>query len=93
MFLYDLLHQYISFRIDTVSVSATQGTDYVWSRQSVTINPNDPSTYVASIPITNDNIVEGDELFRVLIDASNALVTNNGAFLTVTIKDDDSKLY
>lgn len=74
-------------------MSATQGTDYVWSRQSVTINPNDPSTYVASIPITNDNIVEGDELFRVLIDASNALVTNNGAFLTVTIKDDDSKLY
>ncbi|CAB3981091.1 tandem-95 repeat, partial [Paramuricea clavata] len=80
----------ITFAIDTVSVSATQGTDYVWSRQSVTINPNDPSTYIASIPITNDNIVEGDELFRVLIDASNALVTNNGAFLTVTIKDDDT---
>ena len=58
----------------------------------VTINPNDPSTYIASIPITNDQIVEGDETFRVVIDDDSfPLVTNDGSPLEVTIVDDDSK--
>ena len=36
--------------------------------------------------------MEGDETFRVQIDGSFSLVTNDGATLLVTIKDDDSKL-
>ncbi len=83
---------YFSFRINTQGVSATEGTDYVWSRQEITINPSDGSTYVASIPINNDQIVEGDETFVVVIDALYPLVTNDGRTLQVTIQDDDSKL-
>ena len=81
-----------SFRIETIGGTATEGQDYTGTRQEITINTNEPSTYIASIPITNDEIVEGDETFRVQIDGSFSLVTNDGATLQVTIEDDDSKL-
>ena len=80
------------YRINTIAGTATDGQDYTGNRQEITINTNDSSTYVVSIPINNDNIVEGDEMFRVQIDDSFDLVTNDGATLQVTIQDDDSKL-
>lgn len=80
-----------SSRINTLEGTAT-GQDYTGNRQEITIDTSDPSTYIASIPIINDDIVDGDETFRVQIDASFILVTNDGATLQVTIQDDDSKL-
>ena len=66
--------------------------DFTWTDRTVTVNPGDSSTYIANIQITNDQIVEGDEIFRVLIDASSSFATNDGTALPVTIVDDDSKL-
>lgn len=77
--------------IDTTAGTALKDQDYVYTRKEITIDPSSSSTYVETIEIKNDQIVEGDEVFSVIIDDSFPLVTNDGSNLLVTIKDDDSK--
>ena len=45
------------------------------------------------VTILNDDILENDEQFQIVLDASNpcVLISGNGNISTVTIVDDDSK--
>ncbi|XP_028399458.1 uncharacterized protein LOC114522881 [Dendronephthya gigantea] len=80
----------ITFDIDTIAASALKDQDYVYNRREITINPSDSSSYVETIQIKNDQIVEGDEVFSVTIDDSSPLVTYDGSNMLITIKDDDT---
>lgn len=48
---------------------------------------------VAMVTILNDDILENDEQFLIVLDASDprVLISGNGNISTVTIVDDDSK--
>lgn len=74
-------------RVRTANNTATSGTDFVSFDQDVAFSKN-TTTAVISIEIIGDQINEGTENFRVnMTGVSNANVTDNQAFVTIT--DDD----
>ncbi|KQM69470.1 hypothetical protein ASE74_05645 [Pedobacter sp. Leaf216] len=77
----------------TVSGTATSGTDYTAIGNTVTI-PAGQTTATVSVPVLNDNIVEGTETVILTMNAT----TNNGSIIasttpaTVNITDNGSSI-
>ncbi len=74
-------------RYQTIEQSATEGEDYMAVNDIHTIPAGRESVFI-EIPITNDDLSEEDETFRIqLSDPTGAVLERNQA--TVTIEDDD----
>ncbi len=71
--------------------SASAGSDFTYTTTTVNFGPGLPDSFAISIPITNDNLVEGTEVAQFLIQnvSGGAIVGSNGSF-TLTITDDES---
>ena len=71
------------------------GIDYTFKSHNVKF-PAGVTTVSFSIPINNDNIVEDNEEFQLIINTDslpNGIVTGNPSKATVVIKNDDSKFH
>ncbi|MCZ4222600.1 Calx-beta domain-containing protein [Pedobacter rhodius] len=75
----------------TISGTATSGTDYTAIGTSIVI-PAGATTATLSIPITDDNLVEGTETVILTMAAatSNSSITANTSAVTLNIADNDS---
>ncbi len=81
----------VSFEIGAVEGSAVNGQDFNLSAQTVTIAAGQ-SDFSLSIPILDDEAYEGDEVFFLYVtDATNAVVPEAEASITVTITENDAK--
>nr|XP_006814953.1 PREDICTED: uncharacterized threonine-rich GPI-anchored glycoprotein PJ4664.02-like [Saccoglossus kowalevskii] len=80
----------IDVSLSTISVTATEPSDFSHMQKTLTFFPEDASVYV-KIDIADDAVFEETELFRIAITyaTSGVLILNDVA--TVTIKDDDGK--
>ncbi len=79
----------VSFDYQTLAGSASSDRDYDYSATSVTIKGGDTSIKIA-IVINNDELVEDDETFLLVIsNPVNATIDKNAASATGTIKIDD----
>ena len=87
----------VSIELSTQDVSATGGLDFSSISLSVTFpagtSPGGPgSQQCAEFPITDDNLVERQEDFRVIARSDSSLVTfPRGPSSTITINDNDSE--
>ena len=67
-------------------------TDYTTVTMELTFNA-DNTTQTVMIPIVGDNVVENTESFSVSLTSEDSAVTLGQSSTTVTIRDDDSKMY
>jgi len=73
------------------------GADYTSVNTELNFNFNSglvrDNIRVAMVTILNDDILENDEQFRIVLDTSDprVVISGNGNISTVTIVDDDSK--
>ncbi len=77
----------VSFNL-TVGGTATQGTDYTLSSQSISYTGNGFSTIKVTISIIDDAAEEGDETIVLTIPASAGAAPGSDVY-TLTIRDDD----
>ncbi|TAN52683.1 MAG: hypothetical protein EPN21_03345 [Methylococcaceae bacterium] len=81
--------QSVTVSYATADSTATAGSDYVTTSNTLTFAPGETSKTL-SVPILGDILVESDETFRVNLSApSNATLDNAAASATVTIGNDD----
>ena len=68
--------------------------DYIpVSNMELTFQPAPtPQPQCDDIQLENDNIVESDEIFRVILSSTDSAVVTDPNTATVTISNDDSKL-
>jgi len=71
--------------------SASAGTDFTFTTTTVNFGPGLPDSFSISVPIINDNLVEGTEVAQFLLQnvSGGAIVGSNGSY-TLTITDDES---
>lgn len=70
--------------------SATAGTDYAYMQSFVRIYPGATCTTI-SIPVKDDQVLEGNETFTVrLINPANGTIVTTDAIATITIEDNNS---
>lgn len=82
-----------SITISAVGGNATSGLDYLLSSNTITFPANTSSTINYSLPITDDNLVEGTETIVLrLTNPSNPVFYTN-EYDTVTITDNDVPYY
>ncbi|HAZ43403.1 MAG TPA: hypothetical protein DCZ55_02685, partial [Cyanobacteria bacterium UBA11371] len=78
----------VTVNYTTANGTATAGSDYTDTTNTVTFNPGEISKNI-SIPVTNDSLDEENETFNVtLSSATNANITDNQG--VATINDDDN---
>ena len=69
------------------------GTDYLVPQKSFTIEPEQESVEIV-ITIINDNVVEPEEFFDLIVsEASDGVVIDSRSFTQVQIQDTDCKLH
>ena len=88
-----------TFAIEVLNTgTATEGTDYSITTKSVTFGPTGSKTKNVVVTITNDSVLEPDEMIELRIRAADDPVTApedryardaNGALATVTITNDE----
>lgn len=79
-----------SFDVVLKGGSATEGSDFTFTTQTITIPPMTDSIVNLDIPILNDKLIEGDEMFTLVIrNITNGGFTNADSICTVTLKSDD----
>lgn len=79
----------LQVRLETFDASASQGSDYNRTAESVTV-PAGSTAEVVSIPILNDTVLEESESFSVrIISVSSGIIGTSNAI--VTISDDDQQ--
>ena len=64
--------------------------DYIFTRSDLTFNTTNSSQTV-TIPILDDNIVEGSETIVVTLTTADPAAILNPSSASVTIEDDDGK--
>ncbi len=80
----------VRFEIGAVEGTAVNGADFSMTAKTVTIAAGQ-SDLSLSIPITDDEMYEGDEVFFLYVtDAVNAIVPESEASITVTITENDA---
>ncbi|MBZ0113148.1 MAG: autotransporter domain-containing protein [Thermoanaerobaculia bacterium] len=89
----------VTIGVSTIGIDATQGMDFNPPSQTFLVLGESSASEVLNLPILQDGLIEGDETFEILLDASNGfgLDCNGNAtdpssnfFQTlVTIVDDD----
>ena len=67
-------------------------TDYTTVSMELTFNAS-TETQTVMIPIIGDDVVEATESFSVSLTSEDSAVTLGQSSTTVTIRDDDSKMY
>ena len=73
------------------SVSAVMGDDYVAISRSIIFNEDTGNQQTVYIPIVNDECLENDEDFNVLLSSTMSCVVVTTGEVTITIDDDDSE--
>jgi hypothetical protein len=82
--------QTVTVDVDATGGTATRGTDYTATRQTVTFVPGD-TQQTFSLNVTPDTIDENDETVVVsLLDSTVGIVSQNNSSVTTTIVDDDA---
>ncbi|MBX7107893.1 MAG: lamin tail domain-containing protein [Chitinophagales bacterium] len=78
-----------SCQVKVTGGSATQGTDYTFTEQTVTFPANNGDPVLVSVPVTNDGISEPDESITFTLQNPTNGATFSASSLTMTIIDDD----
>jgi YD repeat-containing protein len=73
----------------TTDGTATAGSDYTARSGTFTWNDGDASPRTISVPITSDNVFEGNETFTVTLSGVSAGAVLGSAQVATTINDDD----
>ena len=74
----------------TENDSAIAGSDYTATTGTITFEPGETSKTIA-IPVTGDDVFEGDEAFKVnLSNPNNVVISEESGIATVTIANDDT---
>jgi C4-type Zn-finger protein len=76
-----------SVRVVTASGTAISGTDFTAVSQTVTWASGDATTKTVSVPLLNDQIVEGTETFTVRLENASGVSLGSPSSATVTITD------
>ena len=82
---------FIFNKIFPIFLCPTANNDYSPVNEDVVINPGEQSECI-EIPIVNDDILESDETFSILLTSNQIGVNVDVSETTVTIMDNDSKL-
>ncbi|HEY0142229.1 MAG TPA: Calx-beta domain-containing protein [Thermoanaerobaculia bacterium] len=78
----------VSVHYTAISGSATAGSDFTASTGTVTWGTGDTAPKTINIPITDDGVTEGAEMFSVVLSGpEGGAVLGNGSTATVTIGD------
>ena len=83
-----VLLETITLNFATSDGSAVAGADYALTTGTVTLTPMTPSV-TFTVPITEDSMVEPDEMFTVELSGAPADITLDPAIATVTITNND----
>ena len=81
----------VKFNLATVDATARAGADYVALSQTGVLIPEGQSSYAVSIKILPDELVEGDETFRLVISGVEGAQVYRGEAI-MTIVDDDPRV-
>ena len=84
-----VLMETITLNYATSGGSAVVGTDYALTTGTVTLSPMTPSV-TFTVPITDDDTDEPDQMFTVVLSGAPADITLDPATATVTIIDNDA---
>ena len=84
-----VLMETITLNYATSGGSAVVGTDYALTTGTLTLSPMTPSV-TFTVPITDDDTDEPDQMFTVVLSGAPADITLDPATATVTIIDNDA---
>ena len=84
-----VLMETITLNYKTMDGSAIAGEDYTSTMSTVTLSPMTPSV-TFTVPITDDDTDEPDQMFTVVLSGAPADITLDPATATVTIIDNDA---
>ena len=84
-----VLTETITLNYKTMDGSAIAGEDYTSTMSTVTLSPMTPSV-TFTVPITDDDTDEPDQMFTVVLSGAPADITLDPATATVTIIDNDA---
>ena len=86
------IHKHCTCVIHVLSFLPPASSDYTTVSMDLTFNAGSTNQTVM-IPITGDTVVESTESFTVSLTTGDSALTLNPSITTVTIEDDDSKLW
>ena len=84
---------FIFHSVNSRDLSAIIGSDYSVVSSSITFQPSDTLPKTIAISVLNDNKVEMDETFELLLTTTDNQVTINENKMTITIIDNDSMIF
>ena len=76
----------------TIPGTAAAGADFTTHTEQLTFSPGDADPKIVRVPLVDNNRVEGDEEFSVLLSTSDSDVNIVNSPATVRIVDDDGTL-
>lgn len=85
-----MLYRILLYSVESFDISASAGSDYTAVNTSVTFGPTDTKQTVAVL-ITNDDLVENSEQFRLHLSTDDGQVKTNDDEMIITITDSDCK--
>ena len=85
-----MIHAICSF--GTSPGTAADGADFTTHTEQLTFSPGDADPKIVRVPLVDNNRVEGDEEFSVLLSTSDSDVNIVNSPATVRIVDDDGTL-
>jgi hypothetical protein len=80
------------YSFGTISGTAAAGADFTTHTEQLTFSPGGADPKIVRVPLVDNNRVEGDEEFSVLLSTSDSDVNIVNSPATVRIVDDDGTL-